>query len=201
VSTRRQDVIEAALAVLDAEGLDALTVRKIANQVSVRVGALYWHVRNKHEVLVALAERILAEAHTDQPDVEWPRDWRDHLRRTADRMRAGMLRHRDAARLIAGYAPLSPLALRQAEIYLRLAADDGLPLDVAALGGDTLMGYVTGFVLQEQSHPPAADPGELSQMWRELPTLAQWNARKPADRSEAFQAGVETIIAGIEASR
>lgn len=201
MSTRRDDVIEAALAVLDAEGLDALTVRKIANRVGVQVGALYWHVRNKHEVLVALAERILAEVHLDQPTVERTRDWRDHLRRTANLLRAVMLRHRDAARLIAGYAPLSPLTLRQAEIYLRLATEDGLPLDVAALGGDALMSYVTGFVLQEQSHPPAADAQELAHLWRELPTLAQWNARKPAGKSEAFHVGVETVIAGIEARR
>ena len=112
-----------------------------------------------------------------------------------------MLRHRDAARLVAGYAPLSPLALRQAETYLRLATDDGLPLDAAALGGDALMGYVTGFVLQEQSRPPAMEPEELAQQWRELPTIALWNARKPADKSGAFQAGVETLIAGIECRR
>ncbi|MGI8332215.1 TetR/AcrR family transcriptional regulator C-terminal domain-containing protein [Actinomadura scrupuli] len=194
-------MIDAALAVLDAVGLDALTMRKIADQLGVRVGALYWHVHGKHEVLVALAGRILAETHLDQPATGTPAGWRDHLRDTAFRLRAAMLRHRDAARLIAGYAPLSPITLREAETYLRLAAEDGLALDTAAFGGDTLMGFVTGFVLQEQSSPPPADPAESAEILRELPRLAQWNAQKPIDKSEAFRMGVETVIAGIDVHR
>ena len=59
---RREDVIDGAMALLDERSLDELTTRRLADRLGVHVGALYWHVRDMRELLVSLADRIVAEA-------------------------------------------------------------------------------------------------------------------------------------------
>lgn len=203
---RRDDVIDAAMALLDERGLDELTTRRLADRLGVRVGAIYWHVRDKHELLTELTDRILSQAMpTDLPGGQ---DWPGQLTRLADRLRAAMLRHPDGARLVAAYAPSSPRSLPVTEAWLRSMLAAGLPLPTAAYAWDTLMSYVTGFVLQEQATPARAapdtdtdadEPAATTQQpaASAFPTLAAWAATKPASKDEAFTAGVDFIITGI----
>jgi TetR/AcrR family tetracycline transcriptional repressor len=189
---RRNDVIDAALGLLDEVGLDALTTRRLADRLDVRVGALYWHVKDKGELLGTLADRIVAEAHEAPPPTG--DHWTDQLATTAHRLRAALLRHRDGARVVAGYAPVGPGSLDAAERGLRVARDAGVPLAVAALAGDTVMSYVTGYVLQEQS-PPSGSPPDLGG----FPLLAEWAGARP-DHDTAFATGLATILAGIRST-
>jgi TetR/AcrR family tetracycline transcriptional repressor len=189
---RRDDVIDAALALLDEVGLDALTTRRLADRLGVRVGALYWHVKDKNELLTTLADRIVAQAHRAPPAAG--DDWADQLATTAHRLRAALLAHRDGARIVAGYAPVSPGSLDAAERGLRVAREAGVPLAVAALAGDTVMSYVTGYVLQEQSPEPESPPTLAGR-----PLLAEWVRARP-DHDTAFATGLATILTGIRAT-
>lgn len=195
---RRDDVVDAALALLDEDGLDALTTRRLADRLGVRVGALYWHVQDKRDLLISLADRIVAEALPGgDPDCE---DWTAQVTDAAQRLRAAMLRHRDGARLVAGYAPFGRAGLCMADAGLRAMRSLGLPLPAAACAGDALMSYVTGFVLQEQTAPVDGgrwlDAGCLA----DFPALAEWTAVCPPDREGAFAAGLRLILAGTRAS-
>lgn len=189
---RRDDVIDGALALLDEVGLDALTTRRLADRLGVRVGALYWHVKDKNELLSTLADRIVAEAYLDPPPAG--DHWTDQLATTAHRLRAALLRHRDGARIVAGYAPVSPGSLDAAERGLRVAHEAGVPLAVAALAGDTVMSYVTGYVLQEQSPPPESPPTLAGH-----PLLTEWVRARP-NHDTAFATGLATILTGIRAT-
>jgi len=180
------------MALLDERGLDELTTRRIAERLDVRVGTLYWHVKDKRALLTALADRILAEALPDGTPPERP--WREHLRDGAHRLRAALLRHRDGARVVAGYAPVSPFMLRMAESGLRLMREQGVPLATAAYAGDTLMSYVTGYVLQEQAEPTGPPDGSAL---AGLPLLAEWATTRPAGGDAAFAAGVNFILDGV----
>ncbi len=66
-----------ALALADSEGVDALTIRRLATELGVTPMALYWHFRSKEELIAGLAERIWGEIRTD---VDRSSPWFDHLR-------------------------------------------------------------------------------------------------------------------------
>src|SRR5260370_39711622 len=70
-------VVVRGLAIADAEGLDALTIRRLANELGVTPMALYWHFRSKEALLVGLADRIWGEIDTDvDPAADWPQQLR-----------------------------------------------------------------------------------------------------------------------------
>src|SRR5262249_7008116 len=73
-------VVDRALALSDAEGLDALTVRRLATELGVTPMALYWHFRSKEELLGGLADRLWAEIDTDVDEAaDWPQQLRGLL--------------------------------------------------------------------------------------------------------------------------
>src|SRR5262244_357756 len=82
-------VIDRALALSDAEGLDALTIRRLATELGVTPMALYWHFRSKEELLGGLADRIWAEIDTDvDPAADWPQQLRGMLQSLVQVLRA-----------------------------------------------------------------------------------------------------------------
>lgn len=192
VRIRAEDVIEAAFAVLDEHGLDGLTTRRLTQRLGVAVGAIYWHVRDKRELLSMLADRIVADAGPAIPAGNG-QEWDGQLLEAARGIRRAMLAHRDGARLVAGYAPIGARSVAAVEAGLAALVAKGLPLELAALAGDTVMSYVTGFVLQEQTlrpvypdHPPV----------EELPLLSAWTQAKPS-QDAAFEQGLAMIVDGV----
>src|SRR5689334_4692051 len=71
----RSDIVQQSLAVLDAEGFDRLTMRRIAERLGVQAASLYNHVRNKGELLALLADAISG----DLPAIDPRIPWRDQL--------------------------------------------------------------------------------------------------------------------------
>ena len=191
---RADDVIDAAFVVLDEHGLDGLTTRRLTDRLGVAVGAIYWHVRDKRELLSLLADRIVADAVLARP-ADGDRDWGVHLTEAARGMRRAMLAHRDGARLVAAYAPVSALSVTMAETGLAVLVGQGVPLDLAAIAGDTVMSFVTGFVLQEQTMRPEPVGGVPAQ---ELPLLMEWAAMRPS-KDVAFERSLAIVIAGVRA--
>jgi TetR/AcrR family transcriptional regulator, tetracycline repressor protein len=61
MTLQRSHIVAAALALLNQDGLDGVTVRKVATQLNVHVGGLYWHVKNKRDLLDEMANTILSE--------------------------------------------------------------------------------------------------------------------------------------------
>ncbi|MFF4644507.1 TetR/AcrR family transcriptional regulator C-terminal domain-containing protein [Streptomyces sp. NPDC001389] len=193
---RRPDVIDAAMELLDETGLDELSTRKLAERLGLRVGALYWHVKNKDELLAELADRIVAEALAEPVPAT---GLADRLADTASALRRAMLAHRDGARLVAGYAVPGPHSLALADRLLGITRAVGIPLPLAATVTDALLGYTIGFVLQEQlqpRHPAPTTPPDLSG----LPHLAELAAAGFPDRDASFRAGTRLITAGLAAT-
>ena len=87
----RETIVECALALADAEGLDAVTIRRLAQDQGVTPMALYWHFRDKDLLLDGIAERVLSEVvlpETSGPEVPWDRRLRDLLTAVLDVLRA-----------------------------------------------------------------------------------------------------------------
>lgn len=185
--SRRDEVLDAALELLDEVGLEALTTRRLAERLGVQPGALYRHFPSKAALLDAMVEQVaaggasgaMAEPSGGEHRAEPVGDWADQLRQIATGLRAAMLSRRDGARLLATFRKPSPAA-EQAYFQLieLLVAADATPAD-AATGIDTLFAFVNGFTMEEQ----ARDSGRLR-----------------SERDQQFAAGLELILTGIRAS-
>lgn len=152
----REQVVRAALALLDEVGLDGLSMRSLADRLGVKAASLYWHLRDKDQLLGLLAEAILAEV-PEPPDGAW----RPALDAFASGYRTVLLAHRDAARVVAGLQT-GPAALRLYERLLAILLDAGFTADDAADAAALLLGQtVPAFVSVEAAAPElaAAEPG------------------------------------------
>ncbi|MFI9385418.1 TetR family transcriptional regulator [Kutzneria sp. NPDC052558] len=182
MTSRRDEVLAAALDLLDEVGLDALTTRRLAEKLGVRPGALYRHFDSKRSLLGAMVARLTVDA---EPDGELPEDWAGLLRYAAMGARATMLTRRDGARLVATYlAPASETAQQFWDRMIGSLAAAGIPESDAIVAVDTVFAYVNGFAIEEQARDGfPAEP------------------ERRALRDKTFQAGLDLIIAGITASR
>ena len=93
----KQAVVQRALALADADGLDALTIRRLATELGVTPMALYWHFRNKEELLAGLADRVWDELDTD---VDAAEPWHQQLRGLLESLLRVLRSHPCASQLI-----------------------------------------------------------------------------------------------------
>ncbi len=118
----REQIVRAALGLLDEVGLDELTMRRLAERLGVQAASLYRHVRDKGELLVLLADEISGEI----PFVDLAGTWEEQLAAMAQNARRGLLAHRDGARLLAITPPAGPRRLKQIEQLLWVLRSAGL---------------------------------------------------------------------------
>ena len=151
-------IVDAALEVLDADGLELLSMRHVARTLDTTAAALYWHVGSKDGLLDLIFDRVIGEQPVPDPD---PDRWEEQVRDVARTMRRTILGHRDIVRLSIGRIPLGPHALRYADRVLAILRAGGLPDQVAVAGLQLLMSIVIGFAIDETGEggqPPADRP-------------------------------------------
>ena len=154
----REAIVEAAMRVLDAEGLDGLSMRRVADELDTGAASLYRHVGSKDGLLDLLFDEIIGEQHVPDPD---PERWREQLKEVARTMRATILRHRDVVRISIGRIPMGPNALTYSERVLAILRAGGVPDPLAVLGHHLLIATVNGYTLDETGEggePPPDQP-------------------------------------------
>jgi AcrR family transcriptional regulator len=174
----REAIVAAALEVLDAEGLDGLSMRRVAEKLDTGAASLYWHVGSKDGLLDLLLDEVIGEQ--DVPDPE-PGRWQEQLKEVARMMRATILRHRDVVRISIGRVPMGPNALRWSERVLAILRAGAVPDELAVHGQLLLISTVNGFTMDETGEggqPPADQPPpeEIGRIVRD------YIASLPADR-------------------
>ena len=139
----RATIVEKALSVMDAEGPDAVTVRRIAQEFGVTPMALYWHVANKDELLAAMGDALLADVAPPPATGAW----HAQLRGVVEALIAGLGRHPAAAELVFPRILVTEPGLRLTEFTLALLEDAGFTrqqaADLARMGLQTAMMLVT----------------------------------------------------------
>lgn len=168
----RQLIVQEALALLNEDGLDGVTLRRLAARLGVQAPTLYWHIRNKAELVNELGEAILSTGLADLPDATGI-PWRGWLLEAGARFRDTLLAHRDGARVVAA-AQLSPAMAAFSERAMTVLVEQGEPLRRARLLVLLIERFTLGLVLEEQSNSPeqladaALDPREAAARY---PTL------------------------------
>ena len=184
----KRDVVDAATTLLDNYGIADLSMRRLARELAVTPGALYWHFANKQELLGAVADRILAGV----DDVS--ADWGVRVAAICGQLRDALLSHTDGAELAsASFAAGQSEAMAQILSWLAdAAADAGVDSAHAAVAARTVLYYVLGFTADEQSRLQWDAAGaELPDQQSVLDT----------DPSRRFGFGVQLLVDGIAARR
>jgi AcrR family transcriptional regulator len=141
----REEIVDAAIAIADAEGADSLSMRRIAQVLRAGTMSLYWHVANKEHLLDLMRDTLMGEITAPEPSG----DWRADLRALAISSRSMLSRHRWLMDFVGGRPALGPTTLISLEAFLALVAPLGLEpaaeIDVLT----AVNTYVSGAVLRE----------------------------------------------------
>lgn len=145
----RSDVVDKATYILDEYGIADLTMRRLARELSVTPGALYWHFADKQELLGAVADRILEPVVSDVAAMPWTQQ----IPAIGGALREALLSSTDGAELVsATFASGRSAALaRILDLLAAAASDAGFETTNAALAARTVVYYVLGFTVDEQS--------------------------------------------------
>jgi AcrR family transcriptional regulator len=203
----REAIVDAALVLLEREGMAGLSMRKLAQELGTGAASLYWHVGHKEELLSLLLDRIVGEAELPDPD---PSNWREQAKELARSSRRLLTKRRDAAQLSMGRIPAGPHSLPVLERYLAVLASPALPGRVIARASDMFALYVGAFAYEESLRVPAlgdqsASPEQLAEYYRSLPPDRFPNLVRLADdltagdADERFEFAIELLVRGLEA--
>jgi AcrR family transcriptional regulator len=201
----RQRVVDAALQIMDAEGLEAVTMRRVARTVGVEAMSLYNHVRDKDDLLQGVCDRVMSGF--DFPAAKG--DWDDRCRAAARSWRRLLQAHPDVMRLFAqthGPSPTSVESLRPTEFALSLLKEAGLSDRDTVQAFHAFGGYIQGFVMMEGgSIGHGATAGRARKDITSLPaeafpclqTMGQYFEECDAD--EQFEFGLDLLLGGLKA--
>ena len=204
----RERVVGAALAIADADGLGALTIRSLATELGVKPMSVYYHVAGKDDILAALVDVVFGEIELPVPG----RDWRPEMERRADSARAVLARHRWAIGLLESRPDPGPANLRHHDTVLASLRAAGFSPELTAHAYALIDSYVYGFALQEASLPfegresvgDVAGPIMERMAAGEYPHLAQmattYYLQPGYDFGDEFRFGLDLILDGLEAA-
>lgn len=186
VKLSRQRVIEAALRIMDAEGLEAVTMRRVGRELGVEAMSLYNHVRDKEDLLDGIREHVLSQFL--DPGTEGP--WEERARLAARSWREALRAHPSMMVLISeSKGPnMTPGSIRPAEVALRLLRELGLSDEDAVKAFCAVGGYIIGFVMFEIGIVHASGAGS--------PTVEQLAATVPADECPCFVSSLPYLVQG-----
>ena len=198
-SLRRADVIQAALAVADAEGLEAVSIRRVAADLDVRPMALYTHIASKDDLVALMLHEMSGELLVPEP---LPGDWREALRAIARRAYAAYVKHPWALQAFGRGTRVGPNMLRRAEQSAAAVASLDLSPADAWIALSILHEWTIGHALhvvtlredrELEGQLSGADPAEFPRMSK------VFGVGREQSRDTTFDVGLEAVLDGIEA--
>ena len=209
VALTRERIVDAALSIVDAGGLDAVSMRSVAEALGTGPASLYAHVSGKDELLSLMIERLAGEMALPEPD---PERWQDQIKQIVREMHYKLLEHRDLARAGLGNIPVSEGALQVSERMIEVLELGGLPRQVIAYAVDLLPLYAVSTAFEQSlfAERTATEDGA-----RYLEEVDEYFASLPPDRfpqmtslakelavgteGERFEFGLDVLVAGLAA--
>ncbi|MBA9004561.1 TetR/AcrR family transcriptional regulator [Thermomonospora cellulosilytica] len=204
----RDLIVETAQAVVRAEGLDGVSMRRVAQELGTGPASLYAHVSDKDELLELVADRIAGQIPLLEPD---PDRWREQIRESARAARRVWRSYADICRVFLGRVPTGENQLRIAENHLAIVRAGGVPDRIAAWFVDRLALFITADVLEgtvfaakvREGWDPGEYFGQLRGYFQSLPAdrfpniVSMVDDLMDADDEQRFEFGLELMIRGL----
>ena len=207
----RDLVLRTAVAYADRHGLEALSMRKLADELGAGAMSLYHYVPNKTDLIDGMVDLVFAEIEPPSPDV----DWRTAMLRRAVSTREALRRHRWAVGHMEGRSTHGPANLRLHDAVLGCLRTAGFSLEMTVHAYSVQDAYIYGFALQETDMNPetpedfaasaARQMVEYADMLADFPNLVEvvggHVAKAGYDYETEFRFGLELILDGLERIR
>jgi len=162
----RERVLEAAIALADARGIEALSMRKLAQELGVEAMSLYHHVAKKDDILNGIVDAVLGEIELPQGGA----DWKEAIRRSAVSAHDVFVRHPWACSLVLTMSGVSPARLRYMDALLGSLREGGFPPELTYHGYHALDSHIMGFTLWQGNFPATDELADLAATFvRQLP--------------------------------
>jgi AcrR family transcriptional regulator len=204
----RDRIVDAALGIMDREGLDAVTMRRVAREVGVEAMSLYHHVADKDDLLDGVCARVMTDFRIPERD---DRPWAERARHGAREWRRVLKSHPNVIALFAERSkPMTEVdSLRPMEYALSLIMESGADEHDAVQVFNVMGGFIMGFVMMETGQMFTAgaldaqrpDPGVVAPTFptAQLPCIA---AALPhlatCDPDEQFEFGLDLLFGGLQ---
>ncbi len=216
----KERVLGAAVALAARDGIESLTMRKLADELSAGAMSLYHYVPNKEELLDGMVDIVFSEIELPSTDV----DWRTAMRQRAISTREVMNRHRWAVGLMESRTTPGPASLRLHNAVLGCLREGGFSIEMTIQAYSVQDAYIYGFALQEKSLPfdsteesaavaeeqvrqfaALAEERQFAALAEEFPYLAEVVAGHVAkvgyDFAAAFEYGLDLILDALDKRR
>lgn len=205
----REAITVAGIRIVDAEGLEALSMRRLAEELGCQASALYGHVSGKAEVLSLMLDHVAGEVVIPEPD---PEHWQEQLKEVARNIHAVLAAHADLAGASLANIPTGPNASYLVDKFLALLLAGGLSKQVAAYAADLLPQFITVsayesslFARRLEKEPDYFE--RLQAYYRAIPadrfpvlTSMISELMAPDEPPDArFEFGLEVIVGGLAA--
>jgi AcrR family transcriptional regulator len=204
----REEITRTAIELADAEGLDAVSMRRIAARLGAGATSLYWYVSNKDDLFELMVDEVVGEISVPEPTG----DWRNDLREIARAIHSTLRRHRWM--VVLGIRPVvGPKTRRFGELAPRvfdpLGLDDSIRIQILA----ALNNYLYGFVHRELAWEQVRrQRGLTEKQWSarlrgyverarvDAPDFAEpWEARVALTSEDSFEFGLDCLLDGVTA--
>lgn len=212
----RKLVVDAALRLLNEVGLDGLTLRRIAKELNVQAPALYWHFKNKQELLDEMATEMLRRMTTPLRGTDPGETWQDALSDACRALRRGLLGYRDGGKVFSGTRMTDESYAMPLDALLGLLTTAGFSAQQAARAWWTAYNFTVGVVIEEQSvYPEPGDPADRrpenrdpaydlanrsQRIGEQYPLAMSAGDEMFGDLERSFEEGLRIIVAGVEAT-
>ncbi|MBN6040401.1 TetR/AcrR family transcriptional regulator C-terminal domain-containing protein [Amycolatopsis sp. 195334CR] len=202
----KERIVAAALELLNDKGMDALTVRALATRLGVQAPALYWHVRNKQELLDEMSTFVMRRVTDALSAVPPDAGWRANLADYGHILRAEYLGYRDGARIFSGTRLSDPDVVKAKETWLARFIEAGFTLADADDALDVVTAFVVGYVIEEQERAQSDEtaPGRYSLAERDAwlgegADLVKAAGRLRDDHDTRFERHLDVVLDGLAA--
>jgi len=204
----RDRVLEAALSLADEAGIEALTMRRLGEELGVGPMALYRHVANKDDLVDAMVDVVFAEIGVPSADA----DWRTAMRDRAIAVRDALVRHRWATGMLESRMNPGPANLQHHDAVIGSLRAAGFDISMAAHAYSLLDSYIYGFAATQNTLPFTPDDVEekaqsmlqpfAAGAYPHLTEMLTDHIMRPGyDYSDEFEYGLDVILDGLERAR
>lgn len=202
-------IVKVAIDLLNKEGLNQLSMRRLAGDLGIRAASLYWHVKDKSELLQLVADTICCKIQI--PDSSLP--WKEQILLALNEYRAALLTVNDSAQILIDTAPFTYKRLNIINAIFRIFLEAGLPPEEVVMISASINNFVLSFVMDEMRLSRIAkEQGKTvdeiaviaSEIFRNLPkdqyasTVFIADFTMKIDRNREFKFGLELIMEGIK---